>query len=294
MKKITPIYVPSLHRELAPAELPSAVLFLSPGFLPANFGTPEGHGFFQPGNLPFSGPAARSVLREMLELSSALSQGGKDAPAEELRLIESGARAAAAPYQGGTGAAAMGEAEDRELENFSGSGQLQPAAAKGGPPYEAELDRKELVRAQKILLLAWELEENLLEIKKAEASLAGQDRLLLSVLHGPEDKGGSPTEGTAAPAPVAWPLLLEAAAPFLPDEVLLVTDSPEIGEALAALSPLAELPPELASELSLEPAAGRRVKFAQARLADLVGGKDKTATRPWLDGLYKFALLPGN
>ena len=296
MKKITPIYIPALHRELAPAELPGAVLFLAPGLAPAG---PGAQSFYQPLNLPFSGPAARSVLREMLELGSTLSQGGKDAPGQELRLIESGARAAAAPRQVLTGTGAMGAEEDRELENFSNSGELHPASAKGGAPSSAELPWKELVRAQKILLLAWELEENLLEIKKAETALAGQDRLLLSVLHGPEDESGNPAPESAEPVPVAWPVLLEAAAPFLPEDALLVTASQEIRAALAAISPLAELPPELVESLTAglapqQSTSAHKFEFAQVRLGDLVGGRNKTATRPWLDATFKFAVRTGN
>jgi hypothetical protein len=289
VKKITPIYIPALHRELAPAGLPGAVLFLAPGFAPDQADqTSRTSQFYQPQNLPFSGTAARAVLREMLDLGSTLSRGGKEAPAEELRLIESGARAASAR----TGA--LGSAEEKELEKFSGGAATATTDDAG-----ADLTYKELIRAQKILLLAWELEENLLEIKKAEASLAGQDRLLLSTMHGPEDEGGSQAAANAEPVSLAWPVLLEAAAPFLPDNALLFTANPELREALAALSPQANQPAGLPAEVAEALAAAPeftpllpRLLCARARLGDLVGGQHNAATRPWLDRIYNFALLP--
>lgn len=307
VKKITPLYIPALHRELAPAELPQSVLFLSPGFLQAGADKAASGGVFQPDGLPFTGQAARALLREMLELGSRLSLGGKNAPGEELRLMESGARAAAAPKLG-----ALNAAEKTELESFAGSGNFTPSGAPAPAtpstpenlaPSRAELTQAELIRAQKILLLAWELEENLLEIRRAEAILAQQDSLLLSALHGPESEQNGPNgEGAAAPAPVAWQLLLAAAAPFLPPDAVLFTASPELRAALAALSPPGELPQELADILAeiLPENIGDKpgfaallpqLSFAQARLGDLVGGK--AAPGPGLETVHKFVLLPG-
>jgi hypothetical protein len=278
MKKFISIYIPALHRELAPVTPPGTVLFMDPGFLQ---GPADAPGTFRAANLPFTGPAARAVLREMLELGSSLSPEG------ELRTIENSARAAAAR------SGAMQAAEARALESFAGGGQLSAAVAEQSAP-RTELDQAELIRAQKILLLAWELEENLLDIKKAEAALDAQDRMLLSVLHGPEDHANNPAAGGKAALLLAWQFILEAAAPFLPEDALLFTASPELREALTALSPPAALPRQWAETLADEPAFTPllpQLTLVRARLDDLAGG-GKAASHPRLAEVYNFVLLP--
>lgn len=265
-----PIYIPTLHKELAAPGVVADALFMDPG-LPQ---TEHAPGLYRPDTLPFSREKASRILAELLAIGETLDVSSP-----------SGSRAARA----GATLPAISPEEERELIRFSSAGETE----------EADISTNaHAVAAQKVLLLAWDLEERLLEIARLRHEIIRSATPLDESLHGPgtwEDPvldvpgvapGSSVSLLSALPEAMDesdWRLTVAAMAAFLPPNALLVTAHQGICDALAEGNFLS-LPPEtVAARLDGWPqqvlAAAR---WTKAPLWRILGHARAPENAPWL------------
>ncbi|MCL1889939.1 MAG: hypothetical protein FWF99_05490 [Desulfovibrionaceae bacterium] len=248
MRKLV-VYAPTLHPALLPVAMPDEVRFLCPGLpLPAEEKTGR---FFQPENLPFSPTEATKVLEELLELGLRL--------APERRLKDRSA--------GGTAPSRLPEDEILALEDFTADGKNP---GKRPPPANPE----DLRQAQKLLLLAWDHEENILALNALEGEVrAGEARLRQTLGEGePPPEDTRKDAGEHAPD-YNWAILLEALAAFLPPEALILSAHRQLGEALFEEGLLRPLPEDLRQDLAAWPENFmERLAWAHAPLRRLPPG----------------------
>ena len=213
---------------------------------------------------PFPPRTAKLVLLEMLELGHGLGSAG---------LAEQRFSAAVPPPY------TKDYEENRTLEAFVASGNapaMQVATAEN-----AEMTLKD---CQKVLLLAWQLEEDFIEMQRLEACVREADASLRKNL-GQEEK--LLAEQTAliphAPLPTrpatveAWKAVVEAAAAFLPQEAVFITHEPSIALPMAERFAPCPLPQHLAHWQQEVPA----LRCAHAPLWQLLGKKAPAPGRPW-------------
>lgn len=212
---------------------------------------------------PFPPRTAKRVLSEMLELGQGL---GAAAMAEQ--------RFSAAmppPYTNGY-------EEHRALEAFVVSGDVPPAQA------TEESSEMALKDCQKVLLLAWQLEEDFIEIERLETCVREADAALRKNL-GQEEKLQAeqaaplppPPLPTLPPTVAAWKTVVEAAAAFLPQEAICITHEPGITQFLAERFAPSQLPHNLAHWQQEVP----NLRCARAPLWQLLGKKAPAPGRPW-------------
>ena len=212
---------------------------------------------------PFPPRTAKLVLLEMLELGQGLGAAGL----AEQRF----AAAMPPPYT-------KDYDENRTLEAFVTSGNVP--TAKGAAAENADMTRKD---CQKVLLLAWQLEEEFIEMERLEECVREADAALRKNL-GQEEK--LLAEQTATPHPplptrpptvAAWKAVVEAAAAFLPLETAFVTHEPGIAQPLAERFTPCPLPQHLAHWQQEVPA----LRCARAPLWQLLEKKAPAPGRPW-------------
>ncbi|MDL2313926.1 hypothetical protein LJC36_02975 [Desulfovibrio sp. OttesenSCG-928-C14] len=319
-KKI--IYIPTLHQELIPADLPGCLTFLRPG-LPEK---EQGASGYCPPDLPFAPGEAAGVLREMLELGYAFGKSG------DLRLL------AGQGQLGGPGCGALGwlerenaykeklRQEKRSLDEFARSGQTESGPTRGGNAWSranalgdpgATTMAEQFKNAQKILLLAWELEKNLLEIRAAELAVQEKTHLLKQSLADPslldpcpmdlspmelrlDDLEDEPSpagpqnfslESPGGMATPSWRIILDAAGAFLPEGSVLFSCHQGMLEDLREAGMLQPLPGdllELCADFPPEVTAG--LLLAHGPLWRLLGYARVPQDRPWLEASYELLL----
>lgn len=217
------IYVPALRRERIPFRLPEQVFTLDPG-LPQ---TAEAPGVFSPQTYPFSRNQAALVLEELLSIGEAMGM------AENPGSHADGHAAWAAHHPGGT----LLDDEKADLSRFSAQKTRQTVMPENNPG---------IVAAQKILLLAWDLESRLTEIATLRRQIVESVRPLAENLHGGEAvdpmlrgivnalPGALPESLADLPESVApdWRLTLAAVAAFVPGNAIFVTAHEGIRNAL--------------------------------------------------------------
>lgn len=219
-----PLLHPELLPEAARAALPEALRFLDPGL--AKSGSPE---HFRPEGAPFDPRTARALLADTLRYGESLANP-RDILAQSLvqRFSQDGGLSPESSR------AVLGEVEQ------------SMAAGKAPEAEAADALREARSQAQLLLLLAWNLEERLLELRGIEGSLrTAWSRLGQSVTSGEEAVDEADSEALnlgrelsnvnlpdATELALPWRKLLESYATLSPEAFLCTTD-PEIDAALA-------------------------------------------------------------
>lgn len=267
------LYFPQLHPDLLSSDerlaLPQDVRFLDPGLGAANSAQ-----HLRPEAAPFDARIAKALLADTLRLGESQAHPG-DLLAQS--LVE----------QAGALMPESGRAVQAEVEKSLLGSQAQAQAV--DPLLAAQR------QGQMLLLLAWNLEERLLELQGVEGRLkSAWDRLDQSVAAGPdavddeadleaisigrELSGLSRPEASAMSMP--WRKLLESFAVLVPGQALCTADA-EIGAGLAE----AGIP-----EASLDEMPGAQRVF-RAQAWRLMGHEALPQGRPWLDALLTIGVF---
>ncbi|MDR2891544.1 MAG: hypothetical protein LBV80_00420 [Deltaproteobacteria bacterium] len=292
------LILPWLHRNLAQTELPLQALCLNPGL-------GEAEGSYTPPQLPLNKAGALAALREMLDLGTNLSHGG------ELKLLAGQALTQRQNENNRDQAWKQTldrRSEERDLESFAagtsnasagftnagGSASLGATASVPSTVF-ADAAEEQRISAQKVLLLFWNLEERLQEIKATEAELARHNQKLKASL-GEYDGEDIPNEDNSDTAPPLmphnhWQNALGAAALFLPDDMALICAQADLPEHLAAADwkPSSALPKSNAEITEDLAAALEQCDWTRLPLRDLLSSQNQTEkqagnrARPWLD-----------
>lgn len=304
-------YFPRLHLEFAPAWARGRVIAMPCG-LPERSGT-SAPKTSAPGT-PDSGPAAREAqeaARRALPLSPARSRAVLE---ELLRLGEDHAltgilRQVAALRLADDARRGEKAGENAALDAFAASGRADLAAGVKSPECSPE---QHVLDCQKLLLLAYSLEERVLELERLEsrvslaeeslyAALGEADAEDLRELAGadPDDDAHPGDDADSPEVPVSWRLATEAMLPFLPAGAALFTADAAVVRDLREENLLRPLAGELAGGLSGSlPGclAGCLADWPEERLAGLLharlpgwrlaGRRSRPADRPWLDREY--------
>lgn len=273
------IYIPTLHRGLVRRPVPGTVRFLDPG-LPRSASAP---GLFLPEGYVFSREQSALVLNELLAIGEALdvaSPAGKDAA--RARLRDDAARDAP---------------EKAAIERFAARG-----SAAAPPAARAENGASAAVAAQKVLLLAWSLEERLLEIETLRHEVAGAVRPLAESLRGPMEGGEAEEELAEAlsalelPPETAepdWRLTLAAIAAFLPEKAVLITAHAGIRAAMLEAGMLHPLPEDAANDLAgWSESEKAPLLWAKAPLWRVIGHSRAPENAPWLLAAPEIIVCP--
>ena len=274
------LYFPKMHPDLLPERvreaLPEAVRFLDPGLADAHSAVHAA-----PEAAPFDRRTAKALLTDTLRFGESVASP-RDILAQGLAQ-QYGQAGLLSPESSG---AVLGAVER----------SLSDAAGAAAPVADASLDARK--QAQMLLLLAWNLEERLLDLRGIEAGLKSSwERLGESVAQGDavvddetdhealalgrELSGMNPLEASAEALP--WRKLLESFA-VLTTGTLLCTAEAEIAAALAEAGV-----PEAA--LTLLPGA---VRVFAAPAWRFLGLDRLPEARPWLAETLTLAVLaPG-
>lgn len=278
----TQIYVPALRRELASRALPDTVRFMDPG-LPQTASAP---GFFHPQGYPFSREEAAGVLAELLTVGETLDLS-KPSASQAARVPGAGGAAAG-------GAITISPDERTALARFT-AGEPQRSAAAVDPK----------IAAQKVLLLAWDLETRLLEIASLHKEVAEAVKPLAENLHGdnadafrdlasnlPGVLFGSITD-LPEPMEPDWRLSLMAIAAFAPENALLVTCHAGMRTAMLEAGMLHPLPEDVSPHLAGWPETLQsRLLWAKAPLWRVLGHSREPENAPWLRAAPEIIVCP--
>lgn len=267
------VHFPQMHPELLPeacrAVLPGEVRFFDPGL-----GAAADAQHVRSEAAPFDPRTARALLADTLRFGESQASP-RDLLAQS--LVE----------QAGALSPESSRAVQDEVErSLLGADAAQPL-----------VDALELARrqAQMLLLLAWNLEERLLDLRGVEGRLkSAWDRLDQSVAAGAEvvdDEAdhesmalGRELSGLTLPDAsdmgMPWRKLLEAFAVLMPGVALCSTDE-DIAAAMAEAG---------APEAALDRAPGA-VRVFQAQVWRLMGLERLPEGKPWLDALLSVAFF---
>lgn len=262
------VYVPTLHKALAPARLPETVAFLHPGLPGLNFRAHD----LCPGSYPFPPEAARVQLADLLAFGESMART-KDG----IRIQEENTRLQAA---------ILPVTEKEALAHFSATGKASEASDKGAGTADAPLQS-----AHKALLLTWDLEERLLEIKTLEEKVAMAWAELQSQLH--DTEATSPPPATEAPEEAPWRATLGAMAAFLPPESILVSGHAELRLHLLEGGMLHPLPEDMAESLpDWDTGLLSATLWAHLPLWRILGNARAPEAKPWLLQTHDILIIP--
>ena len=292
-------YFPRLHLEFAPAWARGRVLGVPCGL-------PELSGASAPETaareaqeaarraLPLSPAQSRAVLEELLRLGEDHALTGILRQVSALRLADDARRGEKA-------------GENAALDAFAATGRADAPAGgsssgRGKPPEFSP--EQPLLDCQKLLLLAYSLEERVLELERLESRVSLAEESLYAAL-GEADaedlreladqaeaagRAGAPFDDDDAAfpeVPVSWRLITEAMFPFWPDGALLFTADAAAVQELQEEGLLRPLSDDTAACLPGWPAE-RLAGLLHARLPGwrLAGRRSCPVDRPWLDREY--------
>lgn len=259
------IYAPTLHRELLQRHMPEGVLFLDPG-LPQ---TAERSGLFHPKTYPLTSSQAASVLAELLTIGEALDVATR-----------TGSQTARALFA------------DADDTTYKKKVDIARSATQSSSSANIHAG---IVAAQKVLLLAWDLEERLAEINRLRREIAEMARPLAENLHGPAQKDVGEFSDLGFPDifvgehsfsnfnEADWRLTLTAMAAFLPEGATLVTAHPDMRAAMLEAGMLLPLPEDVALRLTGWPEQGiSTLLWTKAPLWRILGRSREPVDAPWL------------
>lgn len=187
------IYTPALHQAIAPEYIPDNVLFLSPGLKSRNLALPAQ--VWIPHDLPFKVGEAAAILREVMELGASFCASGdlklregigwlereeakkkrlQERLRDEQRALDDFAASGKAPQH----SCAKQSATNKWLAGLNASANSYNTEAVASP----ESILSQLKNSHKALLLAWELEECLIELAAASALVDAADQKLQNSL----------------------------------------------------------------------------------------------------------------
>ncbi len=289
------LYIPLLHRDLAPACLPDGVEFLSAG-LPGAPSVAGGDNApaapWRSPLLPLSESEARACLAELLDFGLNVGSGPHGDLAAMVAALESAQDEA--PFS-------LGRSELAALENFATGGAGASEASLGSAPGDpAQAERDQRIAAQKTLILAWHLEERVRELDALKEKFSRSRESLADILGVETDEelrelpaldpysAMLPGSGADIIGP-SWRIIVENMSPFLPDGAVLFTCDAEISATLrAGGAAFAPVTAEQAARLC--PAWGDKVAklvvHARLPLWQVAGRPGPDAARPWLDRVF--------
>jgi hypothetical protein len=248
------LWFPDLTPALVRANAPEETFFLDPGI--ASEPAPP---LWQPPTLPLDADTARIFLRESARFAGEQARGRQSLAASALSRDDFYAQTSLAIRSQLTAAA-----------------QADPAR-----PIQA-------IQAQQTLLLAWQVEQQALEIQALQRSIrTGWDDLAQTL--GVDESDAMPPLAGEMDFPedaaqlLSWQTILEALLCFAPPQALLTTSRKDI---LAALAELESCDPATCPEQLPQPAqallAAGAARLARAPGWSLSGRTRPPADRPWL------------
>lgn len=276
MSQLSHIYcLPVLHHALAEPilqPLPVTAVRVWPG-LPNMPDT----GYWVAPDYPFDAAAAQDCLQQLEALSEAALSG---VPMQTLASMDS------APDT---------KKRRQELDDIATFARSGAVPASAGP--EA---LKVLQAAQKSLLWAWLLEEKVLEVKNIMGSYAHNAPHLMDAL-GVEDEDDDKTlsllaslnstlDSTSVMLP-PWPMVLENASLFLPEDACIAVDAAMANELQDRLT-FAPAPEHMRTCWGLETAAHAddALLAVRAPLWEALGKNEDAVTHPWRSKHFIFVL----
>lgn len=288
--------MPRLHSGFAGQMAPECVAFFPCGL-------PEQHKTAGPeaearaavaASLPLRPFEAAAALAEMLSMGEAYAADG---------LLHQLAIGGSLVGPADAGKATPGEMQD--LAAFAVSGAIpDPGAATvqtalwrpallQTPEALPPALRQSLIDCQKVLLLAYAFEERMADMATLEVRCrAAEQALLASLAEGESDVPAFMTEGlfsedntrSEAEVPLSWRVVMEAAAPFLPDGAALFTSDAVMTRDLAESGLLQAVPEsECEQHRGFPPDLRARLVMARHPVWRLAGRKRCPDERPWLE-----------
>ncbi len=276
------VAVPLLHPVKAGAvsgvlALPG-VRYIDPGIMWQQGAGADVARLLRPGNLPFTGTAARACLHELTQL---IDRVGVPRDLAMLALHDEQAAAAAVDSL----------REMASLKAFMASGGVHSQTAKAVLP-----KRDMLVEAQKTLLLAYRLEESAGQIAGLQAQYESALVTMKEVLgvEGSDDLCGmanidAPTAffGGVDMAVLSWRVVLDNMVPFVEEKAVFVTEHAAMSSDLALLPEACPLTPEKAVDIcsawdeKTMRTLNARPMYVYAPLWHLLGQDAPTSDRIW-------------
>ena len=296
------VYIPRLHPEFVPGVLRARVFFVPPGLAAPSGDRPDKQSCSGPRDdpqetirraLPFSPGESRAVLEEMLRLGREHASDGILGQLAALQLQDSDSGGDRA----GELAALDAFASTGEFPDSPGGKPATVRRGEGASPERRAL-RQVMADSQKLLLLAYALEEDVLDSARLEGHFARAEESLHASL-GEDDAGElreliqeeapCQDEGLGSPpdVPVSWQVMAEAMFPFLPDDVLLLTADQGMARDLHDAGLLRPLSDDKAKALSAWPHdLSRNLSWTRLPAWRLAGRRSCPPGRPWLDREY--------
>ena len=274
------LVVPWLHPEMEPVTLPAAVRFFNPGVGPAS--------------IPVGTQIANMMANPMA--NPMVLPGGwrpADAPLSEAMASAFLRETAAFARERGGSRGSLNVNALTGNDFYAGSALSIQSELTGGSPRRDD----PAVRSQQLLLLAWQVEEQKLELRSLDQHVQAEWRELDAALGVDDmDERGEIEDfsgGRLSVTPedrestLPWRLILEALLFFVPQETLLVTSHREIIEALLDTPdcPRADLPGNVTETLDALLSNGQAgmARIVRAPGWKLVGAVRCPTGKPWLE-----------
>ena len=292
-------YMPTLHPERLPIDLPPHVVFFPVGLEKPSV---DGKRELSPGSsasmqdsvatqastdaLPLSPVEARLVLEEMLRMGEEYAAAGmlKELAAHQFMSLQQKDRGrpgefdALSRFVESDGAAEAQQAHVTDWSAASREANLASSAA----------IRQALVDCQKTLLLAYSLEERAGELDALEKRHKSVEKALLASLGDGDGPPATPEPddtdiGAVLESELPWRLMVDAAIPFLPEQAILFTADPAMTSDLREAGMLQPLPEDrLAYCRDWPPSLVAGLLHAEVPAWRLVGRRGPLPERPWL------------
>ncbi len=283
------LYIPRLHPELAHFVLPAGVLFFDPGT------TQEVRAdMFRPQELPLDPGQARRTLNGLLQFGAQAQQPGDLA---WMGVVEpEGIQSRAATALRGE----FGDLDRFAQATSSSKASFPKASSVPVTPLPEDALAQAKLKAQTILLLAWSLEEQLLEIEGVSARYREASAKFSESLgaESAEEGGVFLTSRTSdgflkssATPVLPWRAVLESVLVFLPSGTRLLCSDKDIHETWCEMGIGFEAAEDGSIEITGEMSGALTAVAPGWRLLGLSGPRPGA---PWLETEYRVLFLHGN